>query len=171
MDTHRILITGCSGAGKSTLIAEMARRGWATVPEPGRRVIAAERASGGDGLPWQNLDRFLRLCLEMAEADWLGARGVTLFDRGLLEPCLGLRRLGAPEAMARWRPYAQVVLAPPWPEIYGQDPDRKHGLCDALREYEDIASSLPALGHSPWLLPQASVSDRAEWLETRLRTR
>jgi predicted ATPase len=32
-----IVISGCSGDSKSTLLAELARRGFATVVEPGRR--------------------------------------------------------------------------------------------------------------------------------------
>ena len=34
-----IILSGCSGGGKSTLLAELARRGFATVEEPGRRIV------------------------------------------------------------------------------------------------------------------------------------
>jgi predicted ATPase len=34
-----VVISGCSGGGKSTLLAELARRGYRTVEEPGRRIV------------------------------------------------------------------------------------------------------------------------------------
>jgi predicted ATPase len=51
-----ILLSGCSGGGKSTLLAELAQRGFATIEEPGRRVVREELASGGDALPWIEVD-------------------------------------------------------------------------------------------------------------------
>ena len=41
MDNFFVL-SGCSGGGKSTLLAALARRGFATVEEPGRRIVAEE---------------------------------------------------------------------------------------------------------------------------------
>jgi predicted ATPase len=42
-----IVISGCSGGGKSILLGELALRGLATAPEPGRRIIAQ-----GGPMPW-----------------------------------------------------------------------------------------------------------------------
>jgi predicted ATPase len=42
-----VVISGCSGGGKSTLIAELGRRGYPVVEEPGRRIVKEELASGG----------------------------------------------------------------------------------------------------------------------------
>ena len=33
------MISGCSGGGKSTLQEELGQRGYATVEEPGRRIV------------------------------------------------------------------------------------------------------------------------------------
>lgn len=173
MDTtpRRILITGCSGAGKSTLLAELARRGWATVPEPGRRVIAAERAAGGDGLPWVNLERFARLCRDMAIADWHAAgQGVTFFDRGIPDAALALRRMGHgdDDALRRYPYHPCVLLAEPWPALFAADADRRHDPAAALEEYHAIAAALPTLDYRPALLPQIDVPARADWVESRL---
>ncbi len=173
----RVLITGCSAGGKSTLVAELARRGWATVPEPGRRVIAAERARGGDGFPWDNAERFGRACLEMAERDWQGAGdGVTVFDRGVIDAAFALGRLGRPAAaqavMTRCR-YDLVFLAPPWRALFEaeRDPDRRHGFDKASAEYADIAAGLAAMGQVADLLPRTTVTARAQWVEKRLASR
>jgi hypothetical protein len=34
-----VVISGCSSGGKSTLIAELGKRGYAVVDEPGRRIV------------------------------------------------------------------------------------------------------------------------------------
>ncbi|WP_172293069.1 AAA family ATPase [Pseudoruegeria sp. HB172150] len=168
---RRILITGCSAAGKSTLLVEVARRGWVTVPEPGRRVIAAERAAGGDGLPWVDLERFARLCLEMAIADWEAAGpGITLFDRGIFDAAINLRHMGQDigDALTRYRYDPLVLLAEPWPELFAADADRKHGMDAALAEFELLRAGLDEFGYRAEPLPKVSVTDRADWLESRL---
>ena len=42
-----VTISGCSGGGKSTLLSELRRRGFATIDEPGRRIVADELKRGG----------------------------------------------------------------------------------------------------------------------------
>ena len=53
---NAVVISGCSGGGKSTLIAELSRRGFAVVSEPGRRIVAEELAGDGKSLPWVSLE-------------------------------------------------------------------------------------------------------------------
>jgi predicted ATPase len=40
-----------------------------------------------------------------------------------------------------------VFLAPPWPEIYETDPERRHGLDVALVEYSRLLETYPPLGY------------------------
>jgi len=47
-----VVISGCSGGGKSTLLAELGSHGYATVEEPGRRIVKEELKAGGPALPW-----------------------------------------------------------------------------------------------------------------------
>lgn len=169
MSARRVLITGCSGAGKSTLLAEMARRGHDTIKEPGRRVIRAEERMGGKGTPWDNEARFCRLCLKMATADYEGVRlGTAYFDRGVFDAAVNLERMGYPDEAVRYFVefrYDHLVLAEPWPELFRTDADRRHGLDDALAEYDVLAATAKRLGYEPKLLPQVSVEERADWLE------
>ena len=177
MTPTRVLITGCSGGGKSTLISELVRRGHTPVAEPGRRVIAAERAAGGDGLPWINPRRFARACLAMATTDWSQAGpGLTFFDRGVVDAAVALRRLGedagAEVALQKCR-YDRVIVAPPWRELFlaDPDPDRRHGFPAAEMEYHAILDRLRGLELCADTLPKTNVVARADWLETLLRTR
>jgi predicted ATPase len=61
-----IVISGCSGGGKSTLVAEFARRGYATVKEPGRRIVEDEKRGAGTALPWVDMAAFSRRAIAMA---------------------------------------------------------------------------------------------------------
>ncbi|MGF6229916.1 putative ATPase [Inquilinus ginsengisoli] len=60
--------------------------------------------------------------------------------------------------------HRRVFLTPPWPEIYGTDPERRHGLDAALAEYERLLEAYPALGYEVVVLPKASVTERAEFV-------
>ena len=173
---RRVLVTGCAGAGKSALVAEMAARGYEVRREPGRRVIRAETRTGGDGVPWQDAERFARLCLRMAVADWEEARaGAVIFDRGVLEAALHLRRLGfeaeAAKAIDTYRYDAPVVLAEPWTELFAEDPERRQSFAEAEEEFRGIRAALGDLGLSAEPLPRGSVAERADWLESLLRRR
>lgn len=137
---RRVLITGCSGGGKSTLLAELANRGFSVVEEPGRRIVKQELESGGDALPWINLAAFARRAIEVATADYVAASsqpGWTFFDRGIVDAVAALRHAtGEPmrkEVIAVNRYYERVFLTPPWLEIYGTDPERRHGFDAASR--------------------------------------
>jgi len=81
-----VILSGCSGGGKSTLLAELASRCFATVEEPGRRIVKEERAGEGRALPWADPVAFSRRAIALALED-LGAagryEGWVFFDRGL----------------------------------------------------------------------------------------
>ena len=166
-----VLITGCSGGGKSTLLAELAARGFSVVEEPGRRIVKEELESAGNALPWNNLAAFARRAIALATEDYSTASkhsGWTFFDRGLVDAAAALQHAtGEPlreDLLAAHRYHDRVFLTPPWPEIYENDPERKHGLADAVAEYERIEALLPRLGYDVVILPKASVSQRADFL-------
>lgn len=173
MRAGRFLITGCSGGGKSTLLAALAARGLATVPEPGRRIVAAETDPASPRLPWNDAEGFARAALAMASADYHAApAGPVFFDRGVLDALAGLAHatgqpLDRAQALAhRYDP--PVFLAPPWPQIYVTDPERRHGLADAQAEYHRLAAALSDLGWPVVELPRAPVGARVDWVLSHL---
>ncbi len=172
---HFILISGCSGGGKSTLLNALRKRGFATVEEPGRRVVAAEQARGGEALPWRDMEAFLRRALALAIEDFEAAGtlpGPVFFDRGIIDALSGLQHLtgGAPEDAARRYRYAETVfLAPPWPEIYETDSARKHGLDEAVAEYDRLAAAFAEFGYRTQMLPKAPVAERADHILSTLQ--
>lgn len=172
-----ILISGCSGGGKSTLLVELARRGFATIAEPGRRVVREELASGGDALPWIDTVAFVRRITAMAQADYEAARslpGPVFFDRGLIDAAVALEHLTSEARLtdlaARHRYASPVFLAPPWPELFVSDAERRHDFASAIAEYDRLAAAYPALGYDVILLPKVSVAERLAFILERVGT-
>lgn len=94
--------------------------------------------------------------------------GWVFFDRGLIDGAVALEHLTgerAVEALGRAHRYhRRVFLAPPWPEIHVVDRERRHGLDEAVAEYERLQMAYPALGYDVLILPKASVAERADYL-------
>jgi predicted ATPase len=62
-----------------------------------------------------------------------------------------------------------VFLAPPWPEIYETDRERRHGLDLALAEYSRLLETYPSLGYEVLILPKVGVSERADFILNTLK--
>jgi predicted ATPase len=75
-----VVISGCSSSGKSTLIAELGKRGYAVVDEPGRRIVKGELARGGSALPWVDGVAFARRAMAIALADRAAAGSLDGWD-------------------------------------------------------------------------------------------
>ncbi|WP_299691792.1 AAA family ATPase [uncultured Tateyamaria sp.] len=168
-----VLITGCSGGGKSTLLAALAARGYATMPEPGRRIVARARR-GQAVFPWEDPKAFARHALAMATADLGKARhlrGCVFFDRGVVDAAVALDRLHAAPLHQTLRPepaYARTVfVAPPWPRLYARDADRRHSFGDAVAEHDRICAALPLLGYRIAHLPRAPIAARVRFVLAR----
>jgi predicted ATPase len=153
---HRfIVISGCSGGGKSTLLAELSRLSFPTIEEPGRRVV--------------------RRITAMAQSDYEAARalpGPVFFDRGLIDAAVALEHLtgeAVPTELAARRRYASpVFLAPPWPELFVSDAERRHDFASAVAEYDRLAAAYPALGYDVVTLPKVSIAERVVFVLERV---
>jgi predicted ATPase len=165
-----VVISGCSGGGKSTLLGELARRGYAVVEEPGRRIVREELAANGAALPWLDGAAFARRTMAMALADRVAARrlrGWVFFDRGLIDGASALQHLTSEPAVDRiglHRYHRRVFFAPPWPEIYATDGERHHTLDAAIAEYNRLSRDYPSLGYEVLTLSKVSVSERADFI-------
>ncbi|RRN73432.1 AAA family ATPase [Agrobacterium deltaense] len=169
-----IILSGCSGGGKSTLLAELARRGFATVEEPGRRIVIEETRNGGTALPWIDLEAFARRAIAMALEDRQKAppEGPVFFDRGLIDAASALRHINGDafiETLGVAHRYNRLVfLTPPWPEIYRGDSERKHGFDAAVAEYERLLRDYDELGYDISVLPKSGIRERADFILTRI---
>ena len=174
LDNGRFLVlTGGPGSGKTTLVQALKRRGFATTEEAGRGVIREETELGGDALPWIDPERFAERMFEWELRSYRSAElasGPVFFDRGLPDTIGYLRLEGLPVPFAmeeeawRLRYNPQVVIAPPWNDIYGKDEERRQSWAVAVRTYEVMAETYDELGYRLTELPRGTVEDRAEFM-------
>ncbi|AAK88156.1 ATPase [Agrobacterium tumefaciens] len=168
------ILSGCSGGGKSTLLAELARRGFATVEEPGRRIVIEETRNGGTALPWIDMQAFARRAIAMALEDRrvTPKEGLVFFDRGLIDAASALHHISGDRFVNTLRDTHRynslVFLTPPWPEIYQSDDERKHGFDAAVEEYERLVRDYEGLGYDIVVLPKSAVAERADLILTRI---
>jgi len=94
--------------------------------------------------------------------------GWVFFDRGLVDAAAGLQHLTGEAVVASLgethRFYRRIFLAPPWPEIYVTDPERRHGFDFAVAEYSRLLEIYPALGYEVVILPKTQVAERADFI-------
>ena len=165
------VLSGCSGGGKSTLLAALATQGFATIPEPGRRIVTGPDAD----LPRRDPAGFARKAMDLALADWHGAEalaGRVFFDRGLGDAVAAYQHATGktpPEAAGLGARYhRQVFMVPPWPDIYATDAARKHGFPEAVAEYDRLCAFYPQFGYSVVTVPKMSVAERVTFVLSHL---
>lgn len=146
------------------------------MPEPGRAIVAQELASGGSALPWTDPLGFAKRALTQARADLSAAAQLTgpvFFDRGLIDAAVALGDAGGPayaETLGPARIYATpVFVAPPWPDIFTQDKERRHSFDDAVAEHVRITQALTDLGYATVTLPKNSPQGRVRFVLSHLK--
>jgi predicted ATPase len=93
-----------------------------------------------------------------------------VFDGGVPDVIGYLRMLGLPvphhmEAAAATFPYhRRVFIAPPWPDIFRQDSERKQSLGEAVRTYEAMVDVYGAYGYELVELPRSPVEQRVRFV-------
>ncbi len=126
----------------------------------------------GRALPWIDEIAFLRHVIAQARSDYEAARqrqgAWVFFDRGLVDAAIVLQHLTGEPILstvgAGLRYHRSVFIAPPWPEIYRTDNERRHGIDAGIAEYERLINAYPALGYDLVMLPKAGVAERAEFI-------
>ena len=167
------VLTGGPGSGKTTLIEALRQAGFATSLEAGRGIIRDQSAIGGSALPWRDRALFAELMLSWEMRSYQVARdlpGPVFFDRGVPDTLGYLRLSGLPapqhvsSAAERFRYNPRVFVAPPWPDIFAQDEERRQTLDEAERTYHALAGVYTELGYELVPLPLAPVEARLRFV-------
>jgi predicted ATPase len=168
-----IVLTGGPGSGKSTLLDALAQAGHSCSGEAGRSIIQQQMQIDGRGLPWSNPELYaeLQLCWEIRSYHLaLEHSGLVYFDRGIPDILGYLRVVGLPvpdhvaKAIELFRYNRRVFIAPPWPEIYRQDRERRQSFEDAVATYEAMVETYEAAGYELVILPRTPVEERLKFI-------
>jgi len=170
------VISGGPGGGKSTLINKLRERGIMCVDETGRAIIQTQMKIDGRGLPWIDSQLLGELALQQDVANYLAADPamLTVFDRGIVDHIGGAELNGWPvaghvrTAVERFRYNQTVFIAPPWPEIYTTDSERRQDFAEAVRTHDAMVLVYRAEGYSIVTLPLAGLEERADFVLERI---
>jgi predicted ATPase len=100
----------------------------------------------------------------------MNLHGPVIFDRGIPDVLGYLRLSNLPippkveKAAQTFRYSRRVLIAPPWPEIFTQDAERKQSLEEARATCEAMIETYSALGYELIPLPFDSVEHRAQFV-------
>ena len=167
------IITGGPGSGKTTLIDSLRSRNYASSIEAGRGIIQDQMLIHGRALPWLDPLLFAELMLAWEMRSYHIAKqssGPVFFDRGVPDVLgyLRLTNIPAPEHMRKaageFRYNRTVFLAPPWPEIFRQDLERKQDFDEAQRTYDALVSTYNGLRYALIELPRIGVKERCQFI-------
>jgi predicted ATPase len=170
---HLFVITGGPGSGKSTLINALGERGITNMPEAGRAIIQDQVAIGGEALPWADRRAFAELMLSWEMRSHRAAlrlSGPVIFDRGVPDVVgyLRLNDLPIPSHVERaaqmFRYHHRVFVAPPWPEIFTADAERKQSFEEARATCAAMIETYSMLGYELISLPLGSVEERVKFV-------
>src|SRR5690606_8173721 len=166
------VITGGPGVGKTALIDELQSRGYETVPETARALIAEQQHINGDALPWK--DRFLykELMFDRSVESYaycertMYHHQAVFFDRGILDSICyaGLIHAQVDAHMKfyaeHWRYNNTVFILPAWREIYKTDGQRRQRWEEAVLTFEKMKETYIQYGYTAIELPKVSVNER-----------
>ena len=168
-----VVITGGPGSGKTSLIEALADAGHPVEPEAGRAIIRLQQAEDGQALPWRDRALFAQRMLEHdieAHERSRSSAGLVFHDRGVPDVIGYLTLCGLPipdhlsQAAAALRYHPKVFIAPPWPEIFGQDAERRQDFDEAKRTFDAMAAVYPTYGYELVEMPKATVAERVAFV-------
>jgi predicted ATPase len=172
-----VVLSGCSGGGKSTLLTALERRGFIVFEEPGRQIVKEQQFLTGNALPWTDPLQFVELSVSRSIHQMaLAARGDqrSFLDRGIVDAISFLEHLCLPvplhleNAVKQLRYHRRVFIAPPWPEIFAADAERRHSFDEAKAQYSSLLRTYERLGYSLVELPKIDVESRVEFVVGQL---
>jgi predicted ATPase len=167
----RVVITGGPGVGKTTLLTELGARGYATVSESARTIIAERRAQGQSPrpAPVAFAQEILRRDTEKYDAN-PGQSGWVFFDRSAIE-ALGMLHEAAPlaapqldNALRRYSFHSSVFVLPPWSAIYTTDGERDHSFPWVEHVHNQLVRWYRSCGYTLCEVPCLPVAARAEFV-------
>ena len=164
-----VILTGGPGAGKTTLLHEFAARGYPTVDESARAIIAERLGRGATARP--DLPAFAREILRRDVAKYLATRPIArwvFFERGVVD-ALGFLHEVSPwpagelqETLARYRFHHRVFILPPLESIYTNDAERDQPFAEAVDIHARVVGWYQSCGYALCEVPRLPAPQRAD---------
>ena len=174
------VITGATGSGKIALIQELEKRGYRCIEEVARQIIQEQMRTGGDAVPWDNIQRFKELMLARFIKTYKlvlkESHEITFFDRDILDLVAYdlLTHTTSSEklltALQNLTFNNKIFIIPPWKEIYHTDTERKQTYEETVKNYENIVKVYTEYGRELIEMPKMTVKERAEFVINHVKS-
>jgi predicted ATPase len=170
--TKHIILTGAMGSGKSTVLNLLKQKGFITIEEPARSILAEQRSIEDEGVPEKNPKLFTQLLLSRAIYQYKLMQktgGVIIYDRGVPDNIayaqlfnLDYHPAHIAAQLYRYHPY--VFVFPAWEEIYTTDDERKMSFEAAKAFGDEVRVIYRDYGYSLINIPYMSAEERVQFI-------
>ena len=174
------MITGGPSTGKTSVILELENRGCFCIPELVRSLTVAEAAAKNVESIIVNPILSVKDSVEFNKKRLNGRIGqyrsvekpeekVVFFDRSIPDvhaymTCFGQEYTKDFERPAHSFRYDQVLLMPPWREIYATDSERFESYSTSERIFTALEETYRNFGYEITLIPKGSVMERTDFI-------
>jgi predicted ATPase/adenylate cyclase class IV len=168
---EKYILTGGPGVGKTTLVDSLSQKGFMTVPEVARQIIAEEQRKESGILPWNDLQLFQELVIErqLGLESKIGRESKIFLDRGLADTIafMEIGNLPIPSYLhdlIEQAGYTRVFYLEPLP-FYVQDQERKEDQDLAKHIHEKLYRVYDRLGFDIVTVPVCNnIEERVQFV-------
>lgn len=180
MPPKKVVITGGPGTGKTSLINALLSRGYTCFEEiirsltseakkdtPAQQVAQNPLAFVRD--PFDFNTRLLEGRMEQYHKASLHQTSIVFYDRGIPDVVAYMKYFGQShtqyfEQACRELRYDEVILLPPWKDIYKADEERLESFEEAVAIHSHLEETYHGLGYGPVLVPKGTVAERTTFI-------
>jgi len=173
---QKYVITGAPGTGKTTIINCLKKQGFSCSNEISREIIADQIESGGDVVPWKNLNAFSQRVATMRKVQYKNAteNKIHFFDRGLIDVIAYMRidkidtDKNLIEACKKTKYANSIFYTPIWEEIYINDMQRKENITRAIKIEETLLTCYKSFGYNLIEIPKIAIAERVDFVLSKI---
>ncbi len=181
----KVVITGGPGTGKTSIVNSLMNKGFTCFEEIIRDLTSAAKKEGDlnefrsnplvfvqDPLDFNT--RLLEGRMEQFHRANLHRTPVVFYDRGIPDVLAYMNYFGQAhtpyfEQACKELRYDEVILLPPWKEIYRADAERFESFEEAVAIHGHLEKTYLELGYGPVTVPKGSVIERTEYIIEALK--
>lgn len=185
MSLKRIVITGGPGTGKTSLVKSLEVNGYLCFHEI-IRDMTFEALNGSDPSdfatnplafvkdPYKFNQRILEGRLKQFHSAAESGRNEVFFDRGIPDVLAYMDYFKQDyeryfvEACEKHR-YDEVIILPPWEQIYISDNERFESFEEARAIHEELVNTYHNFGYNPMIMPLDTVETRSNMIAELLK--